>query len=39
MGNYFILVKTIIGTRKCSVAVMSTARARYVLGDVYVCVC
>ena len=39
MDNYFILVKTMIGTRKCGVAVMGTARARYVLDCVCVCVC
>ena len=37
--NYFTLVKTMIGTRKCGVAVMSTARSQYVLDDVCVCVC
>ena len=39
MDNYFTLVKTMIGTRKCGVAVMGTARARYVLDEVNVCVC
>ena len=39
MDNFFTLVKTMIGTRKCGVAVMGTARARYVLNDVCVCVC
>ena len=39
MDNYFTLVKTTIGTRKCGVAVMGIARASYVLEDVCVCVC
>ena len=39
MDNYFILVKTMIGTRKCGVAVMGTVRAKYVLDNVCVCVC
>ena len=43
MDNYFTVVKTMIGTRKCGVAVMDTARARYVLDNIYiyiyVCVC
>ena len=39
MDNYFTLVKTMIGTRKCGVAVMGTARGRYVLDCVCVCMC
>ena len=39
MDDFFTLVKTMIGTRKCGVAVMGTARARYVLNDMCVCVC
>ena len=33
MENYFTLVKTMIGSRKCGVAVMGTARGRYVLDN------
>ena len=45
MDSYFTLVRTMIESRKCNVAVMSTARARYVLDGIYiyiyiyVCVC
>ena len=39
MDNYFTLVKPMIGTRKCGVAVMGTARGRYVLDCVCVCMC
>ena len=39
MDTYFTLVKTVIGTRKCGVVVMGTARARYVLDNVCMCMC
>ena len=39
MNNYFTLVKTMIGTRKCGVAAMDTARSRYVKECVCVCAC
>ena len=42
MDNYFTLVKSLIGTRKCGVAVMGTTRARYVLDvmcvHIYICI-